>query len=54
MPELRALVGEREPNDELNGARISDEARLKGTGMHRARQHINPLLGLRNALCNEC
>ncbi len=29
------------------------EARLKGSGMHWAREHINPMLGLRNAACND-
>jgi hypothetical protein len=29
------------------------EARLKGTGMHWERQNVNPLLALRNAVCNE-
>jgi len=29
------------------------EARLKGTGMRWARPHVNPLLGLRNAVCND-
>jgi hypothetical protein len=29
------------------------EARLKGTGMHWERQHVNPMLTLRNAVCNE-
>jgi hypothetical protein len=29
------------------------QARLKGAGMHWHRRHINPLLALRNAVCNE-
>ncbi len=29
------------------------EARLKGTGMHWERSHINPMLALRNAVCND-
>jgi hypothetical protein len=29
------------------------EARLKGAGMHWARPHVNPLLVLRNAACND-
>jgi hypothetical protein len=29
------------------------EARLKGAGMHWARAHVNPMLALRNAVCNE-
>lgn len=29
------------------------EARLKGTGMHWERQHVNPMLALRNAVCND-
>jgi hypothetical protein len=29
------------------------EARLKGAGMHWARTHVNPMLGLRNAVCND-
>ena len=29
------------------------EARLKGTGMHWERSHVNPLLALRTAVCNE-
>jgi hypothetical protein len=28
------------------------EARLKGAGMHWGRQHVNPMLVLRNAVCN--
>src|SRR5712691_7809403 len=29
------------------------EARLKGTGMHWERNHVNPMLALRNAICND-
>jgi hypothetical protein len=29
------------------------EARLKGSGMHWARAHVNPMLALRNAVCND-
>lgn len=29
------------------------EARLKGTGMHWKRSHVNPMLELRNAVCND-
>jgi hypothetical protein len=29
------------------------EARLKGAGMHWERTHVNPMLALRNAVCNE-
>lgn len=29
------------------------EARLKGAGMHWERKHVNPMLALRNAICNE-
>jgi hypothetical protein len=29
------------------------EARLKGAGMHWAEAHVNPLLALRNAVCND-
>jgi hypothetical protein len=29
------------------------EARLKGAGMHWARAHVNPMLSLRNAVCND-
>jgi hypothetical protein len=29
------------------------EARLKGTGMHWERKNVNPLLALRNAVCND-
>src|SRR5215210_657713 len=29
------------------------EARLKGAGMHWAREHVDPMLALRNAVCND-
>src|SRR5436309_666481 len=29
------------------------EARLKGAGMHWERSHVNPLLALRNGVCNQ-
>ena len=29
------------------------EARLKGTGMHWQRTHVNPMLALRNAICSD-
>ena len=29
------------------------EARLKGAGMHWERRHVNPLLALRNGVCNQ-
>jgi hypothetical protein len=29
------------------------EARLKGAGMHWGREHVNPMLGLRNIVCND-
>ncbi len=29
------------------------EARLKGAGMHWERKHVNPMLALRNAVCND-
>ena len=29
------------------------EARLKGAGMHWSRLSVNPLLALRNAVCND-
>lgn len=35
-----------------SGNKLVVEARLKGPGMHWARQHVNPMLGLRNALAN--
>lgn len=36
-----------------SGNKLVVEARLKGAGMHWARQHVNPMLGLRNALAND-
>ena len=33
--------------------KIVVEVRLKGAGMHWERQHVNPMLTLRNAVCNE-
>jgi hypothetical protein len=36
-----------------SGNKLVVEARLKGTGMRWARAHVNPLLGLRNAVCND-
>jgi hypothetical protein len=36
-----------------SGNKVVVEARLKGAGMHWARPHVNPVLGLRNALCSE-
>jgi hypothetical protein len=30
------------------------EARLKGAGMHWECSHVNPLLALRNGVCNQC
>lgn len=35
-----------------SGNKVVVEARLKGAGMHWARDHVNPMLALRNALCN--
>jgi hypothetical protein len=35
-----------------SGNKVVVEARLKGAGMHWARAHVNPMLALRNALCN--
>ena len=29
------------------------EARLKGAGMHWERRHVDPMLALRNAVCND-
>ncbi len=29
------------------------QARLKGAGMHWERSHVNPMLGLRNVVCND-
>ena len=36
-----------------SGNKLVVEARLKGAGMRWARAHVNPLLGLRNAVCND-
>lgn len=36
-----------------SGNKLVVEARLKGSGMHWAREHVNPMLGLRNAVCND-
>jgi len=36
-----------------SGNKLVVEARLKGSGMHWARHHVNPMLGLRNAVCND-
>lgn len=36
-----------------SGNKLVVEARLKGSGMHWTRHHINPMLGLRNAVCND-
>lgn len=36
-----------------SGNKLVVEARLKGAGMHWARDHVNPMLGLRNAVCND-
>lgn len=36
-----------------SGNKLVVEARLKGSGMHWAREHINPMLGLRNAVCSD-
>lgn len=36
-----------------SGNKLVVEARLKGAGMHWARQHVNPMLGLRNAACSD-
>ena len=33
--------------------KVTVEARLKGAGMHWARAHVNPMLALRNAVCND-
>lgn len=33
--------------------RLVVEARLKGAGMHGSRAHVNPMLALRNAACND-
>jgi len=36
-----------------SGNKLVVEARLKGSGMHWARQNVNPMLGLRNAACSD-
>jgi hypothetical protein len=36
-----------------SGNKLVVEARLKGAGMHWAREHVNPMLGLRNAVCSD-
>jgi hypothetical protein len=36
-----------------SGNKLVVEARLKGAGMHWAREHVNPMLGLRNIVCND-
>ncbi len=36
-----------------SGNKLVVEARLKGSGMHWAREHVNPMLGLRNAACSD-
>lgn len=36
-----------------SGNKVVVEARLKGAGMHWAREHVNPMVALRNALCSE-
>lgn len=36
-----------------SGNKLVVQARLKGAGMHWARDHVNPMLGLRNAVCND-
>jgi hypothetical protein len=36
-----------------SGHKLVVEARLKGAGMHWARANVNPLLVLRNAVCNQ-
>jgi hypothetical protein len=36
-----------------SGNKLVVEARLKGSGMHWARQHVNPMVGLRNAVCSD-
>jgi len=35
-----------------SGHKVVVEARLKGAGMHWAREHVNPMVALRNALCS--
>jgi len=36
-----------------SGNKLVVEARLKGSGMHWAREQVNPMLGLRNAVCSD-
>lgn len=36
-----------------NRVRVVVEARLKGSGMHWARSHVDPMLALRNIVCND-
>ncbi len=36
-----------------SGNKLVVEVRLKGAGMHWARQHVNPMLALRNIVCND-
>ncbi len=36
-----------------SGNKLVVEARLKGAGMHWAREHVNPLLALRDVLCSD-
>lgn len=36
-----------------SGNKLVVEARLKGSGMHWARSHVNPMLALRNIACND-
>jgi hypothetical protein len=36
-----------------SGNKLVVEARLKGAGMHWARQHVDPLLALRNIVCSD-
>lgn len=35
-----------------SGNKVVVEARLKGAGMHWAREHVNPMVALRNVLCS--
>ena len=36
-----------------SGNKLVVEARLKGSGMHWAEQHVNPMLALRNLICSD-
>jgi hypothetical protein len=36
-----------------SGNKLVVEARLKGSGMHWAEQHVNPMLALRNIICSD-